>query len=38
MLMKFLVTGAAGQLGQDVMAEVIRRGYVGIGTDLSKTR
>ncbi|MBR3126063.1 MAG: dTDP-4-dehydrorhamnose reductase [Mogibacterium sp.] len=32
--MKIFVTGVAGQLGHDVMNEVIRRGYEGIGSDL----
>lgn len=31
--MKVLVTGAAGQLGHDVMNELHRRGHEGIGTD-----
>lgn len=34
--MKFLVTGAAGQLGHDVMNELYRRGHEGIGTDLAE--
>ena len=33
--MKFLVTGVAGQLGHDVMNELIKRGHVGIGTDMA---
>lgn len=32
--MKVLVTGAAGQLGHDVMAELARRGHEAVGTDL----
>ena len=32
--MKVLVTGAAGQLGHDVMNELYKRGYEGIGSDL----
>jgi NAD(P)-dependent dehydrogenase (short-subunit alcohol dehydrogenase family) len=32
--MKVFVTGVAGQLGHDVMNELARRGYEGIGTDL----
>ena len=32
--MKVLVTGAAGQLGHDVMNELHKRGYEGIGSDL----
>lgn len=35
--MKILVTGANGQLGYDVMAEVNKRGYAGIGSDLAET-
>ncbi len=34
--MKVFVTGVAGQLGHDVMNELSRRGYEGIGTDLAK--
>lgn len=33
--MKVLVTGAAGQLGHDVMNELAKRGYEGIGCDLA---
>ena len=33
MLMKVLVTGVAGQLGHDVMNELAKRGYEGIGSD-----
>lgn len=33
--MKILVTGVAGQLGHDVMNELEKRGYEGIGTDLA---
>ena len=32
--MKVLVTGAAGQLGHDVMNELHKRGFVGVGSDL----
>ncbi len=32
--MKVFVTGVAGQLGHDVMNELNRRGYEGIGSDL----
>jgi len=32
--MKVLVTGVGGQLGYDVMNELARRGYEGIGTDV----
>ena len=34
--MKVFVTGVAGQLGHDVMNELARRGYEGIGTDLAE--
>lgn len=33
--MKILVTGVAGQLGHDVMNELHKRGYEGIGTDIA---
>ena len=33
--MKVLVTGVAGQLGHDVMNELAKRGYEGIGSDLA---
>ena len=33
--MRVLVTGVGGQLGHDVMNELARRGYEGIGTDLA---
>ncbi len=33
--MRVLVTGVGGQLGHDVMNELARRGYDGIGTDLA---
>ncbi len=33
--MKLLVTGVAGQLGHDVMNELYKRGYEGIGSDLA---
>ena len=32
--MKVLVTGVAGQLGHDVMNELAKRGYTGIGSDI----
>ncbi len=32
--MKIFVTGVAGQVGHDVMAELLRRGHVGVGSDL----
>ena len=34
--MKVFVTGAAGQLGHDVMNELYKRGHEGIGSDLSR--
>ena len=33
--MRVLVTGVAGQLGHDVMNELSKRGYAGIGSDLA---
>ena len=33
--MKVLVTGVAGQLGHDVVNELIKRGYEAVGTDLA---
>ena len=33
--MKVLVTGVAGQLGHDVMNELAKRGYEGVGSDLA---
>ncbi|MEI3140032.1 MAG: dTDP-4-dehydrorhamnose reductase [Lachnospiraceae bacterium] len=33
--MKIFVTGVAGQLGHDVMNELTKRGYEGIGSDLA---
>ncbi|MST88216.1 dTDP-4-dehydrorhamnose reductase [Sharpea azabuensis] len=33
--MKVFVTGVAGQLGHDVMNELSKRGYEGVGTDLA---
>lgn len=35
--MKVLVTGVAGQLGHDVMNELAKRGYEGVGTDIAET-
>ena len=35
--MKVLVTGTSGQLGYDVMMELTKRGYEGIGADRSET-
>lgn len=34
--MKVLVTGVGGQLGHDVMNELYKRGYFGIGTDIQE--
>lgn len=33
--MKFFVTGVGGQLGHDVMNELHKRGYEGVGSDLA---
>ena len=33
--MKVFVTGAAGQLGHDIIAELFRRDYEGIGSDIA---
>lgn len=33
--MKILVTGVGGQLGHDVMNELIKRGHTGIGSDIA---
>lgn len=33
--MKFFVTGVNGQLGHDVMNELNKRGYEGVGSDLA---
>ena len=33
--MKILVTGVAGQLGHDVMNELAKRGYEGVGSDIA---
>ena len=35
--MKVLVTGVGGQLGHDVMNELAKRGYEGIGSDIAPT-
>ena len=35
--MKFFVTGVNGQLGHDVMNELIKRGHMGVGSDMSDT-
>ena len=34
--MKLFVTGVGGQLGHDVMNEVAKRGFLGVGSDLSE--
>lgn len=34
--MKILVTGFAGQLGHDVVDELIRRGHIAVGVDISE--
>ena len=33
--MKVLVTGVGGQLGHDVMNELAKRGYEGVGSDIA---
>lgn len=33
--MKFFVTGVAGQLGHDVMNDLAKRGYEGVGSDIA---
>lgn len=35
--MRILVTGVNGQLGHDVMNELIKRGHTGIGSDITPT-
>ncbi|MGN0424696.1 MAG: sugar nucleotide-binding protein, partial [Acetatifactor sp.] len=35
--MKFFVTGVNGQLGHDVMNELHKRGYEGVGSDIAPT-
>ena len=35
--MKALVTGVAGQLGHDVMNELAKRGYEGVGSDIASS-
>lgn len=32
--MKFFVTGVGGQLGHDVMNELLKRGHEGVGSDI----
>lgn len=34
--MKFFVTGVGGQLGHDVMNELLKRGYEGVGSDIQE--
>ena len=34
--MKFFVTGVNGQLGHDVMNEIQKRGYEGVGSDIAE--
>ena len=34
--MKVFVTGVAGQLGHDVMNELAKRGYTGVGSDIAE--
>ena len=34
--MKALVTGVKGQLGHDVMNELAKRGYEGVGVDVEE--
>ena len=36
-IMKFFVTGVGGQLGHDVINEVVKRGYTGVGSDIAET-
>lgn len=36
-IMKIFVTGVGGQLGHDVMNELAKRGYTGIGSDIAET-
>ena len=35
--MKFFVTGVCGQLGHDIMNELAKRGYEGVGSDIART-
>lgn len=35
--MKFFVTGVGGQLGYDVMNELLKRGHEGVGSDIQKS-
>ena len=34
--MRFFVTGVCGQLGHDVVNELIKRGYSAIGSDIAE--
>lgn len=34
--MKFFVTGVGGQLGHDVMNELMKRGHDGVGSDIQE--
>ena len=34
--MKVFVTGVNGQLGHDVMNELAKRGYEGVGSDITE--
>ena len=34
-MMKFFVTGVGGQLGHDVMNELLKRGHEGVGSDIA---
>ena len=34
--MKVFVTGVCGQLGHDVMNELAKRGYEGVGSDIQE--
>ena len=35
--MKLFVTGVGGQLGHDVMNELLKRGHEGVGSDIQET-
>jgi len=35
--MKFFVTGVGGQLGHDVMNELLKRGHKGVGSDIQES-
>ena len=35
--MKFFITGVGGQLGHDVMNELLKRGHEGVGSDIQET-